>query len=203
MPTQIEIQKIKNLAKNGQSVNQIKEQLELPKSTVYYHFRKEVGQKQKENQLKIPDDPEFKGELCGIFAGDGSYHYYPEKYKHDIRISLNFKDNYWEELKTFLTENLGKEPFLIKEKDKNNITLKYTSQSLYQFLKAHLNWGEDKTLTISLENGHDFDDSFYKGFLRGLIDTDGYKRRDHKRFVFATIVGNFEKTFPHVSLNTI
>ena len=66
-----QIQKIKSLAKNGESVNTIKEKLEIPKSTVYYHFKKEVGQKQKEKALKIPENPEIQGEICGIFAGDG------------------------------------------------------------------------------------------------------------------------------------
>ena len=49
-----QIQKIKQLAKKGESVNTIKEKLEIPKSTVYYHFKKEVGQKQKEQALKNP-----------------------------------------------------------------------------------------------------------------------------------------------------
>ena len=52
-----QIQKIKSLAKKGESVNTIKEKLEIPKSTVYYHFKKEVGQKQKEKALKIPENP--------------------------------------------------------------------------------------------------------------------------------------------------
>ncbi|QKQ98820.1 hypothetical protein GKQ38_04835 [Candidatus Nanohaloarchaea archaeon] len=74
MASESQINEIKSLAVQGDSVNSIKERLDLPKSTVYYHFRKEAGQKQKENSLQIPKDEEVIGELCRIFAGDGNFY---------------------------------------------------------------------------------------------------------------------------------
>ena len=44
MVTNQEKEKIKEMARNGESINHIRDKLNLPKSTVYYHFKKEVGQ---------------------------------------------------------------------------------------------------------------------------------------------------------------
>lgn len=101
MATQKEKNKIRELASEGKSVNQIKEELNLPKSTVYYHFRKEVGQKQKENALEIPVSEEVKGEICGIFAGDGNF-YREENQKYRVRFYFNYHEEYWEVLADFL-----------------------------------------------------------------------------------------------------
>jgi len=93
MASKQEKQEIRKQAKNRQSANQITEKLGLPKSTVYYHFKKEVGQKQKEKALKIPENPEIKGEICGIFAGDGNF--YKEKNQQcRIRFYFNYHEKY-------------------------------------------------------------------------------------------------------------
>lgn len=108
MASKKEIKKIKRLARQEKSVNNIKNKLKLPKSTVYYHFKKEVGQKQKENQPVIPDNQDFKGEFCGIFAGDGNYYYDKKKGEYRIRICLNHNYEYWEILEDHLRFKLVK-----------------------------------------------------------------------------------------------
>lgn len=186
MATAEEKQKIRNLAARGQSVNTIKDKTGLPKSTVYYHFRKEVGQKQKENRLKIPEDEEVKGEICGIFAGDGNF-YEDKNYKYRVKFTLNINDNYWKELASFLEKSLDKKPRVNHQKKYNRTNLRYESKELIDFLKKDLEWNEeDKTGTISLGKSDQIHD-FKIGFLRGLLDTDGFVSKKQNRITFNSI----------------
>ena len=186
MATSEEKQKVRELAQQGKSVNQIKDQLELPKSTVYYHFKKEVGQKQKTNQPEIPDDPEFKGELCGIFAGDGNYQK-DNDYHHQVRFFFNLNDRYYEILTDYLENKLNKRPNIYTIEDKTRATLKYNSKKLYKLLKHNLDWEENKSLSIRLVKEKNFSEEFKIGFLRGLIDTDGYINPNQRELRFNSI----------------
>jgi len=53
-------------------------------------------------------------------------------------------------------------------------------------LNKNLYWGKDKTETVSLKPKREFSKKFKIGFVRGLIDTDGYRRPDHRRYVFTS-----------------
>jgi len=188
MADKTQITEIKRLARQGESVNEIKDKLDLAKSTVYYHFKKEVGQKQKENQVKIPEDEEVKGEICGIFAGDGYFKEY-ENGHYTTVLTLNYKQNYWKRLSSFLEDNLDKEAHFIRQDSRAR--LKYDSKKLYKMLKTYLAWKEDKTASIELKNG-ELSRDFKKGFLRGLIDTDG--NLNNERYIFNTISGNLKQS---------
>jgi hypothetical protein len=185
MPSKSEIKTIKELARQGKSINTIKNELELPKSTVYYHFRKEVGQKQKEKQISIPQDQDFKGELCGIFAGDGGFQK-DKNGSYRTRFYLNYNYRYWTILAEYLEKKLSKPPNIYKNPESSKTILNYCSKRLYKFLRSNLRWEKDKTSSISLRPNKDFSRNFKIGFLRGFIDTDGYRRTDHKRYVFTS-----------------
>lgn len=185
MPSEEEIQKIKNYTSKGRSINQIKNILGLPKSTVYYHFRKEVGQKQKRNQLQIPESEEVRGEICGVFAGDGNHFYDEKKYEHRIKITLNAKEDYWKILAKFLEKQLGKPPHIHHYNSRTIID--YSSKALYQLLDSNLYWETgNKTETIRPKRAKSSKE-FKIGFLRGLIDTDGYMAPDHRRYSVTSI----------------
>lgn len=187
MASETEIEKIRLMASKGKSVNAIKEKLEIPKSTVYYHFKKEVGQKQKRNQPEIPEDQDFRGELCGIFAGDGNFYHEKSNHKYRTTITLNINDDYWNKLQDLLTEKLGKEPLTLKEPEFSRLRLRYESKILYKFFDKRLDWNKpDKTGSISLKQKK-YPEEFKKGFLRGLIDTDGHLDLNQKRLSFNTI----------------
>jgi len=177
------ISEIRGRAAGGESVNSIKNDLDLPKSTVYYHFRKEVGQKQKANQVQIPQDDEFVGELCGIFAGDGSFQY-TKSGNYKIKFHLNAEERYWKVLKDYLQSKLSKAPFVCSS-SKSKIDLLYNSKKLFCLFDKNLNWDNKKTYTIKLAD-KEYSKEFCKGFARGLMDTDGYRRQDHKRYVFSS-----------------
>ncbi|MFQ3275181.1 MAG: hypothetical protein ACI9LV_000283 [Candidatus Nanohaloarchaea archaeon] len=185
MASKNEIETIKKLANQGKSVNTIKNKLELPKSTVYYHFRKEVGQKQKEKQISIPQDQDFKGELCGLFAGDGGFQK-DKNGSYRIRFYLNYNYRYWTLLANYLEKRLSKQPNIYKNPRSSKTILNYCSKKLYKFLRSNLWWEKDKTSSICLKPEKDFSRNFKTGFLRGFIDTDGYRRPDHKRYVFTS-----------------
>jgi len=192
MPTANEKHRIRTLAAKGKSVNNIKDKLDLPKSTVYYHFQKEVGQKQKENQLQIPEDEEVRGEICGVFAGDGNF-YEDKNYKYRVKFTLNINDEYWKELAAFLKKSFGKEPRVNHQENYNRTNLRYESKKLIDFLREKLNWSEeDKTGTIRLKDlnySHDFE----IGFLRGLLDTDGFVSKKKNKITFNSISENLTK----------
>ncbi|MFB6175172.1 MAG: LAGLIDADG family homing endonuclease [Candidatus Nanohalobium sp.] len=192
MPTENQKQQIREKARNGDSVNQIKEELGLPKSTVYYHFKKEVGQKQKENALKLPEDDEVIGEICGVFAGDGNFYYEENNYKYRIKFTLNINQGYWKKLAKFLEENLQKKPRINHQENYNRTNLRYESKPLLNLLKEHLTWEEDKTATIKLR-GKEYSKEFKIGFLRGLLDTDGHKDSTRKRYCFSTVSSELGK----------
>lgn len=185
MPTEREKAKIREMAAEGKSVNSITEKTDIPKSTVYYHFRKEVGQKQKRNRLEIPENTEVQGEICGVFAGDGSY-YRDTNHKYRIKFTLNIEDSYWKMLAKFLETQLEKSPRINHQKDYSRTNLRYESKRLLQFLQSHLEWEKkDKTGTICLEDGKRSQE-FKIGFLRGLLDTDGYQDTTRRRYCFST-----------------
>lgn len=197
MATESEKKQIRSLAQNGKSVNQIKEKLELPKSTVYYHFKKEVGQKQKTNQPQIPNEPEFKGELCGTFAGDGSFNK-DKNHHYKISIYLNRSEEYWDILSRHLAQNLEKEPEIFHFDDRNVTELRYNSKKLYEFLKRHLEWSKDKCETIRMKESRDFHREFKLGFIRGLIDTDGYREPKFRRYIYGTISKRLRDNFSDI-----
>ena len=192
-----EKQRIKSLAAEGQSVNTIKDKLGLPKSTVYYHFKKEVGQKQKENRLEIPDDPEFKEELCGIFAGDGNFHRDNDGH-YRIRIFLNLNDEYWKILADHLEEKLSKRPRIYQYEDKTRETLSYYSKALYLFLKQKLDWDKEKGASIRLKEVEELSEDFKIGFLRGFVDTDGHRYRDCRHYKMGSISGKLMNQISYI-----
>lgn len=197
MADKTQIAEIKKLARQGDSINEIKEKLELPKSTVYYHFRKEVGQKQKENAVKIPENDEIIGEICGIFAGDGYFRKRDDGH-YRVEITLNQKDRYWEELARLLYDKLEKEPQIIHEKEYNRTRLRLYSKKLYKLLKNYLKWNKNaKTSTIRLKEAKNTD-KFNKGFIRGLIDTDGYREPEFRRYIYGTISEGLRNDFSNI-----
>jgi len=197
MPNTQQTQKIKQLAKKGESVNTIKEKLGLPKSTVYYHFKKAVGQKQKENALKIPEDEEIRGELCGIFAGDGNF-YKTDNQQYRIRFYFNHREEYWKVLADFLEDVLERRPRIYKYPDKGRVEFDYSSKEFYNFLKENLEWGEDKTVSICVKDSVTFSKSFKKGFVRGLLDTDGHRESKFRRFIYGTISEDLRDNFSNI-----
>lgn len=168
------------------SLSRISGSLSVSKSTVYYWYRKFKG-KTFTKLVINSSDQEAIGEFIGAFAGDGNYNV-DNDYKHQISISLNSNDvGYIAYLKNLLTVVCGKVPHIYTNKREHVTVLRIVSKDLAVFIRLYLKWTKTKTATVELINGFGFEEKFLVGFLRGLIDTDGYINHRAKYATFSTI----------------
>ncbi|MEK6951451.1 MAG: LAGLIDADG family homing endonuclease [Nanoarchaeota archaeon] len=181
---------ISSLIKNGKSLGEICTLLNLNKTTVYYYIKKIRGRKINPVVLNLSDS-EVIGEFMGVFAGDGYYFYDKKRYKGKIRITFNRKE---EKLVNYYAYAISK---IISKKPRlyylsNIIILEITCKELSNLLKEYLMWEEgNKTYTIGLSlNKKSLSKKFIKGFVRGLIDSDGYVRKDRLEIYFGTTSTN-------------
>ena len=200
MATNSDIVRIKYLASAGRSLNEINRIIDVPRSTIYYHFRNEVGKKQR--QITIPSNEENLGDICGVFAGDGNL-FIGKNSHYRIRIFLNYSCRYSYFLNNFLTETLGKEPRKYDYEEKGLTILDYYSRDLMQMFKKFLSWKKNqKSSTVNLRNQENLTLEFGKGFLRGLLDTDGYRETKFRRYIYGSISKNLRDDFSFI-LNSL
>lgn len=165
----------------GISINKITKKLNIPKSTVYYYYRKIKGRKIK--TINIKNDVESIGEFIGLFAGDGNF--FKDKNYH-YRVSLYFNSKSEEGLKNEVKEMLT---ILFNKKPNDNLRcdgifiLSYSSKQIYLLLKKYLTWqiNKKKTYSICLKYKK-ITKKFKIGFLRGNLDSDGYLTKNKINF---------------------
>lgn len=130
---------------------------------------------------------ELIGEFIGAFAGDGNY-CMDKDYRHQIRITINAEDEaYVSDLAKVMEKLCGKAPWRHTIKPDNVTILRFLSRPLINFIREYLTWTGKKTGTVHLTNFDILDPSFLVGFLRGLMDTDGYINIKQHRAQFCTI----------------
>lgn len=176
---------IRNLAKSNFSLNKISKKLLLSKSTIYYWYRKDWSIKYPKIKINSVNQ-ENMGEFLGLFAGDGNYTK-DKSYRHQIRIFLNAKDKFYISQAIELIYRLcNKMPWAYTIESDNVTILRILSKDLINFIKIYLEWDKNKTKTIRLAN-RSFTRTFKTGFLRGLIDSDGYIDQQNGIAVYSTI----------------
>ena len=159
----------------------------MNKSTLYYHYRKLFDKRTKDIVINFVSDEEI-GELIGVFVGDGGYSI--DKYGH-YHISFYFSADevpYTESISNFLSKRLGKAPNrYICPSCPSKIILRYSSKLLIGFIKSYISWnGAKKSKSVSLQGTiGSYPDSFCIGFIRGLLDTDGYAGK-YRRVTLST-----------------
>jgi len=175
---------IRKMALDGYSIRKIKDELNKSKTTIYYHTRKILGRKIK--QIKIENDLNAIGEFMGVFAGDGSF-CKSKLYHYRIILFLSAKEeNYMISLSNMLYSLFNKKPNVYFRKDHNYFEIIYNSKKLYNFIREFLVWDGKKVYSIRLKKiNHKRE--FLIGFLRGLLDSDGYSWKDHRRTNFSTV----------------
>jgi len=168
-----QIKEIGKLTRDGKSLNQISQQLNIKKTTVYYHFRKVKGKTVIKPKIKF-NSFEKLGEVVGIFTGDGSFHFEPKGYHYQIRIHFGAKNvAYLKYVKELFDSSFGKD-FLIKEDGPRKFVLQTHSKDIANFFFRFLEFeSSDKSKTVCLKKEFIKNVTFLKGFLRGLLDTDG------------------------------
>jgi len=179
------VQQIKDKVRNGKSLNEISKELQITKTTVYYWYRKFSNKRIK--RVKLNDNAKTLdiGEFIGIFAGDGSF-YLDKNYRYDIRIHLDTKyKNYVNHVNKLIKHLFRKKPWIYDYKPNNVTIVRIISKDVLNFIKTYLTWETYKTGTIRLKDRINYNKEFYVGFLKGLIDTDGYI--DKNTITFSTI----------------
>ncbi len=178
-----------DLLHQGQSINKISKRLNIGKSTIYYHYKKINGKKNKPISFHFENNNEL-GEFLGIFAGDGHYHC-SKNYQHIIQIYAGaYETGYRRYLEETLTRWFGKKPRIYHTLYKGKpscYTFTYYSKTIRELIAKYLIWEGKKTYTVRLvkldKNNHEFN----LGFLRGLIDTDGSYYAPKRRISFSTV----------------
>jgi len=174
-----EKEKIKELTLGGKSLRQISRIMNLGITTIYYHVRKLKGKQRKNFKCELSD---FEiGELVGAFAGDGSFYHdtYGRSSHYSVSYYLSYKDDQdYAKYLTVLLKKMSLNPMIFFSKHKgelSKITLRVSSKDFYNLIKNYLVWEGKKTYSVRLkEDVSNYNDEFLKGFIRGLMDTDGF-----------------------------
>lgn len=168
-----QLEEIERLTKRGLSLNHIAKTLGVSKTTVYYHFRKTRGMTTKKPNIRFESDYKF-GEVIGIFAGDGSFHFEPKGYHYQVRVHFGIKSmNYLKYVKFLFDKSFGKEFPIYKGGSKRYVLQAY-SKDIAQFFLSVMNFEpSNKSNTVYLRRPFLSNSEFTRGFLRGLLDTDG------------------------------
>jgi hypothetical protein len=127
-------------------------------------------------KVKIPNKSSFKlGEFVGAFSGDGNYCFNKKTGHHRIRIYLHKYDDreYAVFLKNLIKNLFNKDACIYSRENCSIVSM--SSRKIYDILKIIIFFGNYKSLDFSL-NGQlkDYENFFLRGFVRGLMDTDGY-----------------------------
>lgn len=169
----------------GESLNRLSERLGLNKSTLYYHYRKIKGRRNR--RAVRHTTPQHKvGELIGAFAGDGSYAR-DARYHHQVCIhSASNESAYADALEKIIAEAF--EIRVSRFVHGNRIRMRACSRLVLDWLREFLAWEGRRSHTIALRgNYRSCSQEFARGSLRGLLDTDGYASKSCRRVLFVTI----------------
>ncbi len=186
--------KIISLVLKGKSLNYINNLTSVGKTTIYYYMRKLKGRKI--TLVKIDKrDNERIGEFMGLFAGDGNFYFDKKTYRWRLRITFNEKDsNLVEYYRNSITKLTSKKPHTYSASSVKILAL--DSKVLTLFILKYLTWFDKKTKNVTLRNKVLLkDEMFRRGFLRGLVDSDGYVRKGRKEIYYGSISYNLFKDF--------
>jgi hypothetical protein len=163
---------------DGQSVRQTAKVMGVPLSTVYYHARNHC-RKQSLFQLS-PLSVKEQGYLVGLFLGDGSLIRHRKRGEYLVKVAFDERRD--QDLILFaesLLMNAGKKVTITHERGMS--ILRVWSKSLFRFayeylgINRRLDSHHHEKLLIRPEC---WKDEFFFGFIGGLIDSDGYIRRN-------------------------
>ncbi|MEK6910918.1 MAG: LAGLIDADG family homing endonuclease [Nanoarchaeota archaeon] len=175
-----------DLIKSGRSLNQIIKETGMGKTTIYYYIKKIRGRKYKSIKLNLSND-ELIGEIIGLFAGDGYYLNNENRYDYRIKIFFNSKENKLiEYYRNSFYKLTGKFPGVVRSRSVK--IMQMSGKILCNFVLGYLSFSNRKTATVALKDKSYYKNKeFMRGFLRGLVDSDGYVRKDRKEIYYGSI----------------
>jgi hypothetical protein len=158
--------------KKGISINNISRELSIAKSTIYYHYKKIKGRRYKRLNI-VPNYSKIEGEIVGIFAGDGSQYFEPNRYKYEVNVHFGYKNKKYALYVKKLYEGYFGKNFELKNEKNKKLRLKTSSKEIYNYFHHYLDFiPQTKHSTIKLKK-FKLSKWFKTGFLKGFVDTDG------------------------------
>jgi len=172
LPIKIKEEMIKGI-NSGTSINKISKGLNLGKSTIYYHYKKIKGKRYKEPQF-ISNLSKEEGEILGIIIGDGSLFYRKNNWNYCIKIRFGKINKEYSIYVKKILERFFKKKFYLYEDCKDKLSLITTDKKIYNHLMNFIDFNKGrKYSTVKVKNLKKLPNSFKKGLIKGLIDTDG------------------------------
>lgn len=163
--------------KRGDSLNKISRATGINKSTIYYHYEKMFGRKYKLPHFS-PVASEQEGEIVGIFAGDGSQYFEPKRHSYEVNVHFGEHKRAYAEYVKALFESFFNKRFRLYQEKSGKLRLRTQSKSIFHYFSHYISFiPQIKHATVSLKT-LEIPLGFKQGFLRGLVDTDGYVKRD-------------------------
>jgi len=180
LPQSIKAELIERI-NHGESINVIARALKLGKSTVYYHYQRLRGRRYRVPHFE-PCASENEGEICGVFAGDGSQYFHPESYSYEVNVHFGEHNIAYAEHVKQLFDHFFDKQFLLRREGSRDRRLRLCTKSkvIFHYFHNYLLYESThkhdtvhlKTLKLPL--------NFKIGFLRGLLDTDGCISMDRR-----------------------
>tara|TARA_Y100000310_G_scaffold337823_1_gene425884 strand:+ start:2317 stop:3078 length:762 start_codon:yes stop_codon:yes gene_type:complete len=179
--------RMSNLIIAGTSINNISRELNLGKSTIYYHYKKIKGRKYKLPTVKVGYSS-IDGEIIGIFIGDGSQHFERKSCHYTVNIHFGLKNIRYALYVKCMYQSFFNKKFRLEKSNPGSIRITTYSKEIFNFFKNYLDYEPKiKHCTVKLRTMK-LPKRFKIGLLRGLWDTDGciYNRENRIRAVFYT-----------------
>lgn len=190
-----EILNIQTLAKVGLSLRKISMQLNVPKTTVYYHV-KEQCDKMTYMDIGAISEKEL-GYLVGVFVGDGCFIVNPKHGAYITKFTLDATRD--KDISRFLRNILEKAGKRVGWRiERGSIVLRVHSKKLVEFISGHIMYikqsDSPRNIKVLINSGK-WTMPFKLGFIGGLIDSDGHVYYNKKRTrQFGALVKTVNKT---------
>lgn len=183
---------IRKFYKKGYTITKISHKLNHAPSTVWRHLS---GIENRITPVKFNKYLYSEiGEFMGAFAGDGSLDLSSGSYK--IKITLNEKEGeYAKYLVNIIHMVFNKNSNIWHFRKEHTLRLTVNGKKLIKIINKFLYFGKDKTHTIRLRKRINYyNKEFLKGYIRGLISTDGYINNSKSlRIQYSSVSKNLAK----------
>ena len=167
-----QIDRIKDLAKEGVSIRKIAEIFNISKSTVYYHA-KDYCRKMTRLNLDLLSEWE-RGYIIGLFLGDGDINKGRKNPRYVVRFTLDAKRDKDISLRLRQIFEKGYKKVSIFRRN-NTLVAKVCSKELVKYIQRFVGYRREGTeQEKKLKIRKDWTVDFQYGVLAGIIDSDGH-----------------------------
>lgn len=174
-----ELNKIRQLAMDGESLRGISNKLNCNRSAIQYHYAKIKGKRSRQKDFFVENLSDLElGWLVGLYAGDDSRNFRKKTYSYSVKFALNTHEYPIIEYVEGLLSQCGIKTW--RSIEQKRVYVRCINKKLYEFTKTCLAWtGTRKSYSVRLSDLSAYNENFLFGFLCGIIDADGGTKRLH------------------------